>query len=119
MIESAASTPKRRWYRHSPWSLIVGERPLTSGVSLGRLVAAIVFFGLAAASPSLVHLRLDYTSGLWALATAGLLCLFVGAAIGVLMAGGRGAIAGALTAIIWLFVALAILIIAATLIANH
>ena len=119
MIESAASTPNRRWYRRTPWSLIVGERHQESRFSLRRLMASVVLFALAAASPSFVHLHFDYTSGLWAMATAALLCMFVGAAIGVLMAGGRGAIAGALTAVIWLLVALALLLIATTLIAIH
>ncbi|MHB8974275.1 MAG: hypothetical protein ACYC4N_27905 [Pirellulaceae bacterium] len=66
-----------------------------------------------------VHLRFDYTSGLWAILTASLLCVFVGAAIGLLMAGGRGAIAGGLTAVIWLLIAYGTLLIAVLLIARH
>jgi hypothetical protein len=82
-------------------------------------MAAFVLLGLAAASPALVHVRFDYTSGLWAILTALLLCVFVGAAIGVLLAGARGAIAGAVTAVIWLFIAMAALLIIVVVIARH
>ncbi len=118
-MEPAASKPNRRWYRRTPWSPIVGERHQESRFSLRRLMASVVLFALAGASPSFVHLRFDYTSGLWAILTASLLCAFVGAAIGLLMAGGRGAIAGGLTAVIWLLIAIGTLLITVVLIARH
>jgi mannitol-specific phosphotransferase system IIBC component len=99
--------------------LIVTERHWKSQFLLRRLLVAFVLLGLAAASPSFVHLRFDYMSELWAILTAVLLCTLVGAAIGVLIAGGRGAIGGALTAITLLIIATGILFIAAILIVRH
>jgi hypothetical protein len=62
------------------------------------LLVSFVFFGLAAASPRLVFWQFDYLTATWAVLSAGLICTLVGAGIGVLLAGGRGAVGGFLTA---------------------
>lgn len=111
--ESQASSRKlrRRWYQYSLWTLLVPERVERIQFSCGRLLISFVFFALAAASPWLLSWRFGYTTATWGLFSAGLICAFFGAGIGVLMAGGRGAVGGALTAAGLFIVAVGVLFI--------
>ena len=99
--------PKRRWHQHTPWTILVGETPARFQFSLARLLGSFVFFAMAFGSPAVVAWHYDPETGAWALWTAGLLLGWIGAAVGLLRAGIRGAIAGALTCLILLLVVLA------------
>jgi hypothetical protein len=113
--EPQASSPKqrRRWYQYSLWTLLVPERVERIQFSCGRLLVSFVFFGLATASPALVSWRFGYSTAAWGLLSAGLICTLVGAGIGVLIAGGRGAVGAALTAASLFVVAVGILFVTA------
>jgi len=113
--QPSAPKPRRRWYQYSLWTLLVTEQHGRFQFSLGRLLLSFVFFALAVASPALVSWRFDYSTAAWAFLTGGLICTLVGAAIGVLIAGGRGALGGALTAASLFIVALGVLIVIALL----
>lgn len=72
---------------------------------------SFVFFAFAAASPWLLSWRFGYTTAAWVLFSAGLICAFLGAGIGVLMAGGRAAVGGALSPASLFIVAVGVLFI--------
>lgn len=109
--QASSRKPRRRWYQYSLWTLLVPERVERIELSCGRSLASFVFFALAAASPWLLSWRFGYETAAWGLFSGGLICTFLGAGIGVLMAGGRGSIGGALTAASLFIVAVGVLFI--------
>ena len=117
--QPSSPPPTRRWYQNSLWTLFVPERIERIQFSCRRLLVSFVFFGLAAASPRLVSWQFDYLTANWAFLSAGLIVTLVGAGIGVLLAGARGAVGGLLTAASLFVVAVGGLFVIAVVGAFH
>ena len=117
--QASSPKPRRRWYQYTLWTLLVPERVERIQFSCARLLISFVFFALAAASPTLLSRRFGYATAAWGLLSAGLICTFLDAGIGVLMAGGRGAVGGALTADSLYIVAVGVVFVIAGVGAFH